>query len=101
MATVPRRARGRQGLSCRQMRNGMIDLEHVPEKAFLVAVDTGDDAGWSAEDSLAELTNLASTAGADELGITVEGAAAAAWAGLEAIPRPAGPALLIITGSNT
>lgn len=37
----------------------------------------------------------------DELGITVEGAAAAAWAGLEAIPRPAGPALLIITGSNT
>lgn len=37
----------------------------------------------------------------DELGITVEGAAAAAWAGLEAIPRPAGPALLLITGSNT
>ena len=37
----------------------------------------------------------------DELGITVEGAAAAAWAGLEAIPRPDGPALLIITGSNT
>lgn len=37
----------------------------------------------------------------DELGITVEGAAAAAWAGLEAIPRPGGPALLIITGSNT
>ena len=78
------------------MRNGMIDLEHVPEKAFLVAVDTGDDAGWSAEDSLAELANLASTAGAD-----VVGAAGAAWAGLEAIPRPAGPALLIITGSNT
>ena len=37
----------------------------------------------------------------DELGITVEGAAAAAWAGLEAIPRPDGPVLLIITGSNT
>jgi threonine dehydratase len=37
----------------------------------------------------------------DELGITVEGAAAAAWAGLETIPRPAGPALLVITGSNT
>ena len=37
----------------------------------------------------------------DELGVTVEGAAAAAWAGLEGIPRPDGPALLIITGSNT
>ena len=36
----------------------------------------------------------------EELGITVEGAAAAAWAGLEAIPRPDGAALLIITGSN-
>jgi len=35
-----------------------------------------------------------------ELGIGVEGAAAAAWAGLEAIPGPDGPALLIITGSN-
>lgn len=37
----------------------------------------------------------------DELGVTVEGAGGAAWAGLEAIPRPAGPALLVITGSNT
>ncbi|MEA2608077.1 MAG: threonine dehydratase [Chloroflexota bacterium] len=37
----------------------------------------------------------------EELGITVEGAAAAAWAGLEAIQRPDGAALLIITGSNT
>jgi threonine dehydratase len=37
----------------------------------------------------------------EELGITVEGAAAASWAGLEAIPKPDGPALLIITGSNT
>jgi GTP-binding protein HflX len=46
----------------------LIDLEHVPEKAFLVAVDTGDDSGWSAEDSLAELANLAATAGADVVG---------------------------------
>jgi threonine dehydratase len=37
----------------------------------------------------------------EELGITVEGAAAASWAGLEAISRPDGAALLIITGSNT
>lgn len=36
----------------------------------------------------------------DELGITVEGAAAATWAGLFAGPRPDGPILVIITGSN-
>jgi threonine dehydratase len=37
----------------------------------------------------------------EELGVTVEGAAAAAWAALERIERPTGAALLIITGSNT
>jgi threonine dehydratase len=36
----------------------------------------------------------------EELGVTVEGAAAASWAGLLARPRPAGPALVIVTGSN-
>jgi threonine dehydratase len=40
----------------------------------------------------AELTDL--------LGITVEGSAAASWAGLLAGERPAGPAVVIITGSN-
>lgn len=35
-----------------------------------------------------------------ELGITIEGAAAASWAGLLAGPRPDGPALVIVTGSN-
>ncbi|MEO5941678.1 MAG: pyridoxal-phosphate dependent enzyme [Candidatus Limnocylindrales bacterium] len=35
-----------------------------------------------------------------ELGITVEGAAAASWAGLLAGTRPDGPAILIVTGSN-
>ena len=35
-----------------------------------------------------------------ELGITVEGAAAASWAGLLAGSRPDGAALLIVTGSN-
>ena len=35
-----------------------------------------------------------------ELGITIEGAAAASWAGLLAGPRPQGPALVVITGSN-
>jgi GTP-binding protein HflX len=38
------------------------------EKAFLVAVDTGVDAGWSAADSLTELANLAATAGAEVVG---------------------------------
>jgi GTP-binding protein HflX len=46
----------------------MIDLATPIEKAFLVAVDTGDDSGWSAEDSLAELANLATTAGAEVVG---------------------------------
>ncbi len=36
----------------------------------------------------------------DVLGITVEGAAAASWAGLLADEQHAGPALLIVTGSN-
>jgi threonine dehydratase len=35
-----------------------------------------------------------------ELGVTVEGAGAASWAGLLAGPRPDGPALVIVTGSN-
>jgi len=45
-----------------------IDLAPPVEKAFLVAVDTGADAGWTAEDSLAELANLAMTAGAEVVG---------------------------------
>ena len=36
----------------------------------------------------------------EELGILVEGAAAASWAGLLARPRPSGPAVVIVTGSN-
>ena len=36
----------------------------------------------------------------DELGITVEGAAAATWAGLDVVDRLPGAVLLIITGSN-
>lgn len=36
----------------------------------------------------------------EELGITVEGAAAASWAGLLVGPRPDGPVLVVITGSN-
>jgi GTP-binding protein HflX len=52
----------------RAARSALIELEVPTEKAFLVAVDTGDDGGWSAEDSLGELANLATTAGAEEVG---------------------------------
>ena len=45
-----------------------IDLAPPVEKAFLLAVDTGDDEGWTAEDSLTELAALATTAGADVVG---------------------------------
>jgi len=45
-----------------------IDLAPPVEKVFLVAVDTGDDPGWSAEDSIAELAALATTAGAEVVG---------------------------------
>ncbi len=45
-------------------RSSTIDLTTPAEKAFLVAVDTGDDPGWNAQDSLAELASLAETAGA-------------------------------------
>jgi 50S ribosomal subunit-associated GTPase HflX len=46
----------------------LIDLAVPIERAFLVAVDTGTEDGWSAADSLAELANLATTAGADVVG---------------------------------
>src|ERR1700675_131454 len=46
----------------------LIELAVPAEKAFLVAVDTGDDAGWTAEESLGELANLALTAGAEVVG---------------------------------
>ena len=49
-------------------RSASIDLAPHVEKAFLVAVDTGSDAGWTAEDSLVELANLATTAGAEVVG---------------------------------
>jgi GTP-binding protein HflX len=49
-------------------RQKIIDLRPPREKAFLVAVDTGRDKGWSAEESLAELASLADTAGAEVVG---------------------------------
>jgi GTP-binding protein HflX len=46
----------------------MVDLAPPQERAFLVAVDTGQDPGWTAEESLTELANLAITAGAEVVG---------------------------------
>src|SRR4051794_38134034 len=46
----------------------MVDLEAAPERAFLLAVDTGQDAGWTAEESLRELASLTDTAGAEVVG---------------------------------
>jgi GTP-binding protein HflX len=50
------------------MAHKLIDLEPPVERAFLVAVDTGSDDRWTAQDSLTELANLATTAGADVVG---------------------------------
>ena len=44
-------------------------LPEKREKAFLIAVDTGADPGWTAEESLTELASLAETAGADVVGM--------------------------------
>lgn len=49
-------------------RTAPIDLTPAPERAFLIAVDTGSDVGWLAEDSLQELASLARTAGAEVVG---------------------------------
>ena len=49
-------------------RTAPIDLTPAPERAFLIAVDTGSDVGWPAEDSLKELASLARTAGAEVVG---------------------------------
>jgi GTP-binding protein HflX len=46
----------------------LIELDVPVERAFLVAVDTGAEDGWTAEESLAELANLALTAGAEVVG---------------------------------
>ncbi|MEX1333850.1 MAG: GTPase HflX, partial [Candidatus Limnocylindrales bacterium] len=48
---------------------GTIDLTPEVEHAFLIAVDTDEDAGWTAADSLEELASLAHTAGAQVVGV--------------------------------
>jgi GTPase len=65
---APDRAARRGYPSAMPRSSTAIDLTPPVEKAFLVAVDTGDDAGWTAEESLTELANLALTAGAEVVG---------------------------------
>jgi threonine dehydratase len=75
--------------------DGIASRVAIPRAVELMAgrIDemrtVGEDALHEAQ---AELT--------EALGITVEGAAAASWAGLLAGPRPGGAALVIVTGSN-
>ena len=76
--------------------DGIATRVPVPEALALMA-DRVDDMRLVSEDALraaqAELTAA--------LGITVEGAAAASWAGVLADPSPTdGAALVIVTGSN-
>jgi GTPase len=53
----------------RRPRTTLVEVNPPQERAFLVAVDTGQDAGWNAEESLAELASLAETAGAEVVGV--------------------------------
>ena len=46
----------------------LIELEPPRERAFLIAVDTGAEPGWTAEESVEELAALADTAGAEVVG---------------------------------
>jgi GTP-binding protein HflX len=56
-------------LSAMNARRQLVELTPPAERAFLVAVDTGKDAGWSAQESLTELGSLADTAGAEVVGV--------------------------------
>ncbi len=60
---------GNQPSGRRSARDGAAgDLRPERERAYLIAVDTGDDGGWTAQESLAELASLVETAGADVVG---------------------------------
>ena len=52
--------------------DAMVAATTAPERAYLIAVDTGDDAGWSAEESLGELGALVEAAGGEVVGSAVQ-----------------------------
>ena len=77
--------------------DGIAARVAIPRAVALMAGRV-DDMITVTEDALHE----AQTTLTDELGVTVEGAAGASWAGLLALTdRPNGPAVVIVTGSNT
>jgi threonine dehydratase len=75
--------------------DGIASRVAIPRAVELMAGRV-DDMLLIDDDDLRAAQDILTT----ELGITVEGAAAASWAGLLAGPRPDGAALLIVTGSN-
>jgi GTP-binding protein HflX len=60
-------ADGKQSGSGAGRREALPDPAEV-ERAYLIAVDTGDNLGWSAEESLGELAALVETAGGEVVG---------------------------------
>ena len=75
--------------------DGIASRVAIPHAVELMAGRVDDMLLVTDDDLRAAQTELTA-----ELGITVEGAAAASWAGLLAGPKPGGAALLIVTGSN-
>jgi len=75
--------------------DGIASRVAIPRAVELMAGRV-DEMHTVGEEALHEAQDELTTA----LGITVEGAAAASWAGLLSQPRPAGTALIVITGSN-
>jgi nucleotide-binding universal stress UspA family protein len=67
-AMAAARGNGRRVAAGSNGRSALIDVTPPRERAFLVAVDTGQDEGWSAEESLTELASLVDTAGAEVVG---------------------------------
>ncbi len=67
MTLAGEREKGGSGVSRRGER--LPDAAQV-ERAYLIAVDTGEDQGWTAEESLGELAALVETAGGEVVGST-------------------------------
>jgi GTP-binding protein HflX len=59
--------RDRRGSGAGRQREPLPDAAEV-ERAYLIAVDTGGDQGWTAEESLQELASLVETAGGEVVG---------------------------------
>ena len=58
---------GRRGSGAGRQGEALPEPAEI-ERAYLIAVDTGGDQGWSAEESLGELASLVETAGGEVVG---------------------------------